>query len=71
MTEERVGASGKIGACIVPAFAAFDDEFVPGDPAAPGLVAVGHETGDPIARALWGDGKGVGSRQRPILRPGS
>ena len=50
----------------MPAFAALDDEFVPGDASAPGLVGVRYEQRRP-ARFLRRDREGVGARQRAVL----
>ena len=67
VAKEGVRAAGEVRPGVVPAFAAFDDQLVPRDPAAPRLVAVGNEPCDPVARFLRGDGKGVGAGHRPVL----
>ena len=69
MAEEGEGAAGKIRARIMPAFAAFDDQLVPGDAAPPGLVRIGDEQGRP-ARFLRRDGEGVGACQRAVPAEG-
>ena len=47
VTQEREGAAREVGAGIMPALVAFDHQFVPGDAAAPWLVAIRYQNGWP------------------------